>query len=184
MGDACIEDRGKSARMTMQVTNKQFLEWVDEKLGWLSNGVKKYYTSDEQKERVSKTDTLEIQDHHQFETPFDLKTTSNPYFKELRSWYDSGEKTFPESLKLTPLKAKMWYCCDGSLIKSETQRPHARFYTKNESGRLGVLVGYFRKCGLDAHEYEGSVGFTADETVELLDWMGTPPSGMEYKWVS
>jgi len=184
MGDASVEDRGSSGRMGISVTNKDFLLWIDEKLEHLSNGVKNYYTSEEQKERVSDNGTLPIEQHHDFDTPYELKTKSHPYFKKLRSWYGSNGKRFPEDLELTPLKAKMWYCCDGSLICSKKQRPHARFYTKNENDRLDVLVDYFHQKGLDGRKYEGSVGFTAEETIKLLDWMGDPPPGMNYKWVN
>ena len=169
--------------MSVTVSNEPFLQWLDEELGIFSSGVKSYHTAEEQKARVLRSQSLPIKDDHEFDTPYQLKTRSHPYFKQLYSWYGPDGKQFPADLTLTPIKAKMWYCCDGSLIRSERQRPHARFYTSNESERLDVLVDYFKEQGIMARAYEGAVGFTADETEDLLEWMGPPPMGMEYKWI-
>jgi hypothetical protein len=183
MGDATVEDRGSAGRLTIEVTNKEFLDWVDRELGILSLGVKSYQSSADQTERVDVVGNQKVKEHHNFNRTYELKSRSHPFFKELYSWYGEDGKRFPENLELTPLKAKMWYCCDGSLVRSDSQRPHARFYTKNEDDRLDTLTSYFRDKGLDAREYVGAVGFTADGTEELLDWMGNPPSGMQYKWI-
>jgi len=183
MGDASVEDRGSAGRLTIEVTNQEFIDWIDDELGSISLGVESYQSSSEQTERVDKIGSQTVKEHHTFNQTFELKTRSHPLFKSLYSWYDSGSKRFPENLELTPLKAKMWYCCDGSLVWSDDQRPHARIYTENESGRLDVLTSYFHEHGIDAREYAGAVGFTADGTEELLDWMGEPPNGMQYKWV-
>lgn len=184
MGDATVEDRGNSGRMTIQNTNREFLEYIDDQLGIFSLGIKSYYTAEEHGDRVSNIADDDVSDNSNFKQPFEIKTRAHPYFKELYSWYETGKKQFPESLDFNPTVAKMWYCCDGSLITSDSQRPHARFYTKNERGRLDILVQYFRDHGLDARKYEGAVGFTADETEQLLDWMGEPPDGMKYKWIT
>jgi hypothetical protein len=51
-------------------------------------------------------------------------TRTHPYFEDLRErWYPDGDKQFPDDLELTPLRAKLWYLCDGYLDVGRWGRP-------------------------------------------------------------
>ena len=53
---------------------------------------------------------------------------------------------------------------------------------RNESDRSDVLVSLFREVGFDPTFERNELRFDRDDTAVLVEWMGDPPMGFEYKW--
>jgi hypothetical protein len=183
IGDGSVEDRGASGRFSIELSNEEFIQWIDETLGILSLGYSLNNSAKGQKQRADDQGYLDVKEHHEFNDTYRLRTRAHTYFQDLRKWYDGGSKSVPENSELTPLKVKMWYVCDGSLVKSDKQRPHSRIYTSKSEEEIQRLISLLDEGDIEPKQYKGSIGFTADGTEQFLDWIGEPPAGMEYKWI-
>ncbi len=77
----------------------------------------------------------------------------------------------------------MWYCSDGSL-HWRTDRPsaEARITNVTENDNLEKFKRMFSEAGFDVRISGKEVQFNIKQTKKLLNWMGNPPDGMEYKW--
>jgi hypothetical protein len=111
-----------------------------------------------------------------------VRTRTHPYFNELRQWYESGKKRFPDDLSLTPQLTKLWYASDGYLDVGQWGRPRLEIKARNENDRTEFLLDLFREHGFDPLYIRNEIRFTCDETEQLIEWMGEPPPGFEYKW--
>mgnify|MGYP000267584302 CR=1 FL=1 len=100
-------------------------------------------------------------------------------FMEIGEWYGDN-KSFPEDLELTPLIVKVWYSCDGNLNNRQGRKPYARI--SSVLFDLDKVISSFEELGFNPSKTGDYVQFSSEDTLELLDWMGEPPSGMEYKW--
>ena len=106
----------------------------------------------------------------------------NPFFEDLRRrWYPDGSKRFPADLELTPTLTKFWYVSDGYLDVGRWGRPRIEIKTRNESDRSDFLVSLFREVGFDPTFKRNELRFDRDDTAVLVEWMGDPPAGFEYK---
>lgn len=105
-------------------------------------------------------------------------TVAHPHFTDMREWYSSGEKKFPDDLELDPVSTKYWYAGDGRLSTQNTN-PFARIATANEADRSEWLI---ELLPVDATFSGNYINIRTDETQEFLDWMGDPVPGYEYKW--
>lgn len=148
LGDGSVSKR--CIRVTN--TNYEFLKWVGEELGILSSSVKEY------------------SDRWMF------NSRSHPFFGELRGWYSSGSKRFPEDLELSPIMVKMWYCGDGNL---GSRGNRAQISTANEADRPEYLKRLFADVGL----YPTWDGYKLSfQLEEFVDYVGESIPGMRYKW--
>lgn len=77
----------------------------------------------------------------------------------------------------------MWYVCDGWLAQENDHRPRVMIKATNEADREKYLQQLFTKCGFDPHFTRTELQFTADETEQFLEWIGSPPPGFDYKWL-
>lgn len=184
MGDGTIDrHRDGHSRLVVEMTNREFLEWLDNELGFLSTGTRLKETASERAERNRGDSHVKVVNEENYSDVYRLKTRSHPFFTELASWYGSGEKQFPNDLEINSTIAKIWYVCDGTLTLYETSiRPWAVFYTSNEGHRREYLKGLFEEVGFSPRFTDESVYFGVDETQSLLEWMGEPVPGFEYKW--
>ena len=60
--------------------------------------------------------------------------------------------------------------------------PRIEIEARNESDRPDFLVSLFRGVGFDPTFRRNELRFTCDGTEALVEWMGDPPAGFEYKW--
>ncbi len=170
LGDGHVRRKSENGnpQFTVKMINSTFLNWVGTELGLLSNGVKEY--SDP---------------HPTNGTVYILTTVCHPQLEQLLNWYSSGEKRFPESLELSPLITKMWYVCDGDLTEDTRYtgtRSRARISNFDQKNQIDLIRELFEKAGIKFTEAENGFRFSADQTEELLEYMGEPPPGFEYKW--
>lgn len=159
MGDASIEGKGQAnPRFTLSNTNSEYASFVNKKLQPFSS--------------------LNIYPNEKYKDTHLVRFT-HPWLKNLLKWYQSGEKVFPDDIKLTPTILKHWYCCDGHFEKH-----HKRFTigVENEKNNKQKLTNYFSNIDIDVSLSAGQIYATKSETTKILEYMGEPPTGFEYKW--
>jgi hypothetical protein len=184
MGDATLTGRNrKSPSMKWNMANKEYMLWLDEKLGWISTQIKVYQTSDEASKALNNSDFASGDDYNA-KTLYNGGTHGHKWLNNL-NWYDTGEKRFPKDLSLTKNIIKIWYCDDGGLKWSGAgKRAPAHIHMSSQPESTKHLKQEFSKFGLDPTITKSNDGltFSAEDTENLLDLIGNPPSGMGYKW--
>lgn len=184
MGDATLGGRDReSPNISWVMTNLEYMEWLRDELGWICKDIKLKQTPYESKNSAKESGFDENEDN-EYKTLYQCGTHGHPWFKQI-DWYKSGEKIFPENLKLNSTMVKIWYCDDGGLIWSErANEGHAHIHASSQTQSMNRLVDEFNRHNIYPTIREGNVGldFTLEETEKLLEWMGEPPDGMEYKW--
>jgi LAGLIDADG DNA endonuclease family. len=107
-----------------------------------------------------------------------LRTISHPYFKKLRTWYESGSKILPKDV-LTPMELKMWYVTDGGLSGGT---PTLRL--DNERSSIYEHKENFEQIGISPTvvDDERQLNFLESDWERLFEYMGAPVPGFEYKW--
>lgn len=182
MGDGSIMNHTGNPRIKVKSITKDFLQWIDDELGILSTGVQ-FDCSAEDSARTARSNGLDLNaEAEDYSDVYRLITRALPCLQEFVEWYDSGNKLFPETLEITPLIAKVWYCCDGSLRKVSGQRPQAYLVASNEMHRPEYIEGLFEDAGFNPNMTNKNLIFNSDDTERLMSWMGDPIPGFEYKW--
>jgi len=167
LGDGSVtKGSGSNPYLSVSNVNREFLEWLDSELEWLTNGVAK---SSGSKHSV-----------HQY---YSLTTRRMPHFEKYRDWYTSEGVVFPESLELTAAALKMWYVSDGRLIQREDMaNPMMEIANRTQIERESYLSKLFEDFGVSPSFYTDKIAFGVDDTPKLLDAMGDPVPGFEHKF--
>jgi len=180
MGDAWIcKEQNKTAYLALEITNKKFVEWLEEKLGEIVSDVRMRKTSKQSANKNRKYNYSVNEEN--YSNIWVLETRNLKYFDKLRQWYSSGKKRFPKSLDLTPTVLKMWYCCDGTLHREKV----AKIYSSNESDRKTEVIDLFEDLNLSPNFTEGGGGvinFKVRGSEKFFEYIGEAPPGFEYKW--
>ena len=175
----------KNPRLNVNMINREYLEHLDNIFGILSRGVSIKSTA-EQAAKYDKSNGwnkgAKAENYHD---KYRFTTSTHPDFKELRKWYDSGAKLWPEDLELTPLVLKHWYVGDGTF----TQQGQIRISMVKEKENKDKVASYFSKAGLpemngwtEFGESRCSAIWNQSEAEELFEYMGEPVDGFKYKW--
>jgi hypothetical protein len=180
MGDAWIDKpENKNARIAIESVKKEFLVWLDNKLGDITTGVRLKNTSSELANKNREHGyTVNEENYNDI---YVLRSRALPYLNNLYEWYQSGEKRFP-NIELTRITLKMWYVCDGSLVKNN----YAVIYAANENDRKKFIRHLFDDLDLYPSFHGGGGGvvqFSKEDTKKLFEYIGEPICGFEYKWV-
>lgn len=191
MGDAAYCRGSKTGSLIWNMTNLEYMRWLKDELGWVCNSINLYRTSDESaqlnflEERNFPLDEeayMLSSDPDDYKQVYQSYTVSHPWINKLDWLDDEGNKRFPETLRLTPLMVKVWYCDDGNLNWHETGRPVSKITATSQMNILESLANKFEDVVCRPKVSKGMLKFNVDETEELLQWMGEAPSGMEYKF--
>ena len=185
MGDGSIPrtSGGNSPVFRLPMTNRRFLRWFDDRMGILTTGVSMKKTATELAENNRETGFSPDAKTENYHDMHAVWSRTNPFFEDLRQrWYPDGSKRFPADLALTPTLAKFWYVSDGYLDVGQWGRPRIEIKARNESDRSDFLVSLFREAGFDPVFNRNELRFDCDDTEALVEWMGDPPAGFEYKW--
>lgn len=182
MGDGTVGKTasGKRNNLKVEMTKREFLDWVARQLGDLVSLLKKSREAEDLAEKNRRhghtVNEENINDEHI------LGTVATDFTTRMRDrWYPNGEKRFPDDLDLTPEMTRIWYVCDGSLARNEV----AVIYAHNEISRQDYMESLFDDTPFNpSFNYTGGGGlqFTKEETPEFLRWIGDPVPGYEYKW--
>lgn len=189
MGDASVHPGRKTPKVLMQLTVPEYLEYLNDKFGVLGTGVKLYKNAEEQAKRIKASGFSPNADPENYKDVYQWHTRTHPSLSELREWYASGKKVFPPDIDLTPTVLKHWYVCDGYLAKNMKR---IVISISNEHERRHEISEMFARVDLPTPSYDiqtrkdGSIKCNArwpsSRMGALLDYMGEPLPGFEYKW--
>lgn len=168
LGDGTVVDDADEKAFVVEMKNIEFIDWLDDELGWLSSG---YSTKGEYGR---------------------LRTKSHPEITELRGWYWTGEKVFPSEINLNPIIFEMWYVSDGTLnMRDETRQPRMRLSSMQDSKVIENILSTIPfdleyTWNISSSGFGGqskAVVFSVETTKKLQNWMTEIPKGFEYKYV-
>jgi len=189
MSDAYVRDRNKDKpRVVLAMTNKKFLEYLSNELTHLTGEVRLKKTAEEVAKDARESGFSEKAAVDDCKDVYEINFTNKEKYKELASWYDNGEKKWPEKLELTPNVLTGLYVGDGSIRKFsgdkyDGARPNLVITTTNEIDNEQKIKSYFTEQGFDAPTITPpQVVFSADTSENLFNYMGEPLPGFEYKW--
>lgn len=166
LGDGCAVDDSNHCALIVAMQNVEFIDWLDDELGWLSNG----YTNNMENGGLVR-----------------LRTMSHPGLNDLRGWYQNEEKkVFPKGLELTPLIFEMWYVGDGTREERDsTRQPRLHISCAQEKSVVESIfdtipfdLNYNRNPNRRGCSYVFSVGSSKD----LWSWMSHESVGYERKF--
>lgn len=193
MGDGSVSRQSKNAHIDVQMTNRKYLEYLDDLFGCLTTGVKLAKTAEEVAKASSADDFNEYDDPDAYADLYRLRTRNHPALNVYDSWYETGEKVWPSSIELTPTVLKHWYVGDGTYDEREFANSSTiAFSVVNESRNQEKVDALFDEVGLPTpswYPYECESGrmtcrisWNCEESVELFEYMGAPLPGFQYKW--
>lgn len=179
MGDAWVEKSSGKGRLRIEMTNKRFIDWLNNEFGIIVSNLSIKNTASEAAEK-NKSHGYDVNEEN-YNTSWILSTRTLNYFSELRKWYETGVKRFPEDLELKPLILKVWYCCDGSFVDGR----YPVIYSANENDRRQKVINILKRKGFSPSFTDGAGGtiqFKSSETENFFKYIGQPLPGFEYKW--
>lgn len=186
MGDGMVQKCSRLPVFRIGMINKPFLDWLDNKLEVLTTGVRLDKTAEESAKQAVKSGFRPNAKPSNYHNYYKLNSRGHKWFNYLYNWYNDNGKVFDRKLKLTPTIVKMWYCSDGCMASSKKGRNYAQIKCSNESERIELLKTKFNDIGFNPTipKDRSRLSFSNDEIEKLLKYMGEPPKGFEYKWVS
>lgn len=163
--------------------NKRFMDYVHEKLKPITTSVKLRKTAEESHEyNENRSDRNWTVNPENYNDIYLTRTRRLPYFRKFKDWYTEDGKRFPDTLELTPTIAKYWYVCDGTVNWMRNYSAKVQFTSKNEADREEFIIDLFDRAGFTVKRNRHMYYFSVSESKSILDWMGAPLPGFEYKW--
>jgi len=185
LGDGNVGRNRFNMTVNMYSKSKAYLLFL-ERLFYpvVGKGVRFSKTAKESAKHARKTGFSPQAKEKNYSDIYRFKTLKTPLFKIMyKHWYETGQRTFPNTIKLNPVVIKHWFAGDGNLIVKEREKPHAAIVFENEKQNLEKMKNMFENVGFSPTiTPRGGAWFSVEETQELLNYMGEPPPGFHYKW--
>lgn len=183
MGDATIQ-KSANTSVYVRMINERFLHHLDSLFPFYGNGVLVRRTAKESADMAKKNnDNVNPDEYNKL---YGWRTRYSPEFNKFRGWYSDGDKTFPEDIDLTQDILKYWYCCDG-YYNNNGSRDYIKISLHNERKNRGKIEQYFERVKLPIPRWSEidencKICWTVLESRDVLNYMGSPLPGFEYKW--
>jgi len=177
LGDADIQKSSGNCAFRIRSTNKDFLNWLDNELSPLSRGVKIEEDGESKKEVALKNELKGVTKDSTFKDLYSLRTVSTNETNELRSWYKSGKKRYPDNVSKKMLK--YWYISDGWI-----NGRYISIRCIDQSDDAEKVLSLIRDAGLEPTSFEtdsGTIRISCSSSRDFLD-STKPVTGFEYKW--
>jgi hypothetical protein len=192
MGDAAIHTSSKNPSIQMLMVNEEYMKYIDSMFGIFGGGVKHRMTPEQSAKQARDSGFRANANSEDYSDVYQWRSMSHPKFSKFLNWYSSGNKTFPEDIKLTPITLKHWYCCDGSFNNTGGNK-RIRISMSNEINERDKIDRFFKEANLpqpsdyDISERNDkskrcSAWWTIEESKKLFEYMGEPIDGFKYKW--
>lgn len=190
MGDGTINRSSKGTiRIEANMTESEYLYYLDSKFPHLSAGVHCVNTADENARRDRESGFNPSAKADDYSNTYRWKTVTALTFNMFDNWYDSGEKVWPER-PFTPTSLKHLYCCDGYRHTSGSH-DNITISMDNEIGESQKVDRMFEDAGLPTPSWQiydtgdrtdCTARFTKDDSLTLWNYMGESLPGFSYKW--
>jgi hypothetical protein len=170
MGDGFVGRNSKNPYIGATTTNREYLEYLDKLFPILGTGL----------EEVSNLSAFDGGSTENYSEQWAWRSRCNPAFNQYADWYESGKKVWPPDIQMTPTTLTHLYCGDGCLVNGRS----IKITMKNEKANAEKVAGYFTDVGLPEPDYwnSHSACWNVAGSQQLLDYMGEPLSGFDYKW--
>jgi hypothetical protein len=180
MGDGSIDRSNEVPSVQIRMTNKEYLEYIDDLFGAYSTGVRMVESAEEASERLGG-------DVENYSDQYFVRLRASSEFDQYASWYDSGAKVFPDEIDLTPTVLKHWYAGDGSLGGYNGRQPRMRLSAPKEQENPEKLCDYFVRAGLpeptlSMQHNDFEIRYGSDDTPLFFNYVGDAVPGFGYKW--
>lgn len=190
MGDGTLAHSDKGTpRIQANMTNVEYLQYLDTLFPLLSSGVRQVNTAEENARRDKETGFNPSASADNYSDTYRWSTVTAETFDMFTDWYVSGEKVWPERA-FTPTSLKHLYCCDGYRHDSQSH-DNITISMNNESDSTEKVEQMFVSADLpnpswQVYDKNGrtdvTARFTKSDSEHLWDYMGEPLPGFEYKW--
>jgi len=187
MGDGTMGRSSKNPWIQANMITEKYLHYLDDNLGIISNGVKFHMTAEENAHRKRQSGFRPNANKKDYSDIYVWRSKCLPELIEFSEWYNSGKKVFPEDIELSPTVLKNWYVCDGCW-NNKNGCAYISISIVNERENTEKIEQYFRKSALPTPEYYSDTEYTfearwgVESSKRLLEYMGSPLPGFEYKW--
>lgn len=190
-GDGSLHKKNdKNPYVVCGMTNNEYLKHLEDVFGSLGKDVVQRQTAEESAEAMRRNGLRPNAKTENYKAVYKWATRSHNQLHQFKDWYDDEEnKVIPTDFELTPLVLKHWYVGDGHL------------QTVGNFFRCGITLSgqrenrdninkLFKEAGLpepiwrerNAENKRTSISWNKEASREILDYMGSPPPGFEYKW--
>lgn len=192
MGDGCIQRTGKNPRIKVEMISPNYLEYIDKIFGCLSTGVSLKCTAEESAKHSRDSGFRPNAKTENYSDLYWWQSRNNPELEKFADWYSTGEKVWPEDIKLTPTILKHWYCGDGCWDNKNTSN-RIQIGMSNEVDNTNKIDKMLEKVGLPtpsnyaiSERKDGSKKcdaiWTEEQSHKLWEYMGKPLPDFYYKW--
>jgi len=147
MGDGNVNSSGGNPRLRANMISRSYLQYIDDKFGILSNGVKMSRSSKESAKLHRVCGFNSNADESDYSNVYTWRSMRHPELKEFSNWYSSGEKIWPNEIDLTPTVLKHWYCCDGTW-NNKNHHNYISISSFNERCEIDKIEEMFERSGL------------------------------------
>lgn len=109
---------------------------------------------------------------------------TNPSLDMFTDWYEDEGLVWPDDVPMSPTTLKYWYCSDGTTNTSNSIRVSISSQKfESESGQKKARR-YFEDTPVPEPSFSGHhmCWYGEEDVSEVLDYMGQPLPGFEYKW--
>ena len=154
LGDGSLE-ANDLAYLRCASKRLEHLQWVSAEVDWLARGVT-YDSSD----------------------TYRLQTMSHPNLGRYWTWREAPSTGY----SLTPIAARVWDACDGTLSFSGASNVPQVVFTATADAKRAPITQLLAQRGFQPMEWERRVALPCEKTKPWLEWLGKPASGIEYKW--
>lgn len=183
LGDAHMgKPNANNPRIVISNSNLRFLKHIKQELGVLANEVRHTKTPEEVSEDNPENAS------HQYELSTKHNDELEPIYKE---WITDGKNPPFESININETIIKYWYVCDGGLgwrqNQEESWYADAMIHVVTQSNKINNIKEMLASIGPEPRTYtdkrdESRVIYSPSQTEILLEQLGEPIPGMEYKW--
>lgn len=191
MGDGTISRSNKgTCRIEANMISKEYLEYLDSQFPLYGSGVRLVNSAEENAKRDRESGFNPSAEADDYSDTYRWTTVTSTTFDAFGDWYDSGEKVWPSDIELTPTVLKHLYCGDG-YYRDDDRHDNITISMNNEKGAKEKVAQMFEDADLPVPRWveysergrdDCTARFSKDESTELLEYMGEPLPGFEYKW--
>lgn len=169
------------------MTNKTYLDYLHDVLGWMSNQVCMHTTALGQANKSQSLEALS-DDPSNYKDVYVMRSKTHDWLRDVYdTWQTENGKIIPKNVELTPTIVRHWYCGDGCLDFGGRGEPSARIKAEFMQDHLNRIREMFGDIGFKHHITDnGAIIISQTDTREFLQWMspGHPVPGFEYKWTT
>jgi hypothetical protein len=187
LGDGSVVRPSKNPRVQVNSRKKEFLEFLHRIFGVFSAGSPKLESTAEELAKKDRESGFNPDAKAQnYSDKYVWRSICCSSFEEWRSWYDGGEKEYPQDLELTSISLSIWYASDAH-FDNENRKGRAWIDTANEKDSKEKIISYFESLPIKTPKWKSfdeysTIKFNSEETKELIEFMEHPVPGYKHKW--